>query len=473
MIRLTKIIDSPPLTLFLLFLFFYISITGGNFWESDSQSMYQTAKNLIDHQSFAVDCFWEAAKSGNVCYSKYGLISSLIIIPMYLLEKLFLDVFHNTYFYAGFFPSLTNCFITSLLVVLTYKYLIKLKFSEKYAIMGALLLGFGTYLSAYTKTLFSEPLTTLLFYSASYVFIFWKQTPKNLALAGFLFGFTFLTKFGILIFLPCLIYVFISKKINLKHFLYFIIPLFFCVIIYFIYNYLRFGDIFDSGYRDIKTFGFPFFYGLYINLLSPGKSLFLYQPIIFFAFLGIKKLKKWNPFLLGFFTIMTLINFTFFSFFQSPTGDLAWGTRYLYTSLPFFIILLMYFLKSYKERSWRVIFISVFLVSLIIQFSSIYISYHRYISYIQKKLGIYDIYPIAQLSPLYGQWKIIFRLNYMDEDRKYWREAFQEYINFDLNYRISPPDIFLLRTKQGILVFLLFTLLELYFLKKLYAMSHL
>ncbi|HSF32452.1 MAG TPA: glycosyltransferase family 39 protein [Candidatus Tectomicrobia bacterium] len=59
------------------------------------------------------------------------------------------------------------------------------------------------------------------------------------------------------------------------------------------YNYLYLGSIFDSGYGTTVLHPFstywsaPFLYGLSGVLASPSKGLFIYSPILLFAFVGI------------------------------------------------------------------------------------------------------------------------------------------------------------------------------------------
>ena len=49
------------------------------------------------------------------------------------------------------------------------------------------------------------------------------------------------------------------------------------------YNWLRFGSPLTTGYLPEERFATPFFEGFYGLLLSPGKGLFWYNPLLFAA----------------------------------------------------------------------------------------------------------------------------------------------------------------------------------------------
>jgi|SRR3989344_4991756 len=460
---------QTQLLLFLVSLIFFISITGGNFWESDSQTVYYLTKSITDQGQISIPCLWEAGEFQGKCYSKYGLFSSISVIPLYLLEKLFREFFHNSYFFAGFFSSLTNCFISSLLVVLIYQYLIKMEFSKKTSALISLLFGFCTYLPVYTKTLFAEPLITLLTYSSIYLLIFRAPKLSNFFWAGILIGLAFLTKFSLIIFLPVFFLLFLFKKPTIKQLFYFSFPTVISIIIFFCYNYIRFNNILDTGYRNMSL-DHPLIYGLYLQVLSPGKSLFLYQPFIIFFIFGIKSFYNRQKVLSLLLAIFVAISLIFYSIFTSPTGDLTWGSRYLYPTLPFYIFCVAYFIKYNKNKTLLKIFFVAIILSFIIQASAIFLSYHRYDSYLSKKIGVNYLqksYNNIHLSPLFGQWKMIFNLGYNNIDDQAWREAFQEHINFNTKYIIAPTDMFFLRSKKELVVLTLFFVLELVLIKKL------
>lgn len=456
--------------LFLFIFIAYVLITGGNFWEYDSFASYKLSKSIVDHRNFQISCFWGEKGADGKCYSKYGLFMSVAIIPFYLIEKIYLEIFKGNFFYPGFFPSLTNAAITALLSVLIYKYLLRFKFSGGISITGALLFSFFTFAASYTKTLFAEPLITLLIYLCFYVLLFFSSSRKKYALAGFIFGLGFLTKITIVIILPAILYLFCLDRKEWKKTLYFIFPFLFLFIVWCFYNFFRFGSFFDTGYRGIG-FGENILKGIYLFILSPGKSLFFYQPFIIFFIFGIGKFFRKQKRVFVVFSLVALIHLFFYSAYSFQVGEWAWGPRFLYTTLPFFVLCVMFFLNHTKKFFIKAGFYVCLGLSLIIQLSSVYLSYHRYYSFMNKKYG-YDfsrlIYPSFNYSPLLGQWKMILRFGYKSSDDTYWKEAFQEYPSFKTNYKVAPPDLFFLRSRKLILMIIAAGVIEFLLIKKIY-----
>ncbi|EKD90287.1 MAG: hypothetical protein ACD_31C00038G0003, partial [uncultured bacterium] len=347
---------------------FYFSITNGTFWESDGLITYQSTQAMVEKFNFIVPCGITPQSINGNCYSQYGLFMSTAIIPFYLIGK----IFSNSYFPADFFPSLTNVFITSILVVLILKYLKKITTLE-YSLLGTFLFACATYVPAYTKTLYSEPLITLLLYAVIYCLVFLKHNQKTLFLAGFFLGLALLTKIAIIIFLPVIIYIFFQKKTNFKKLTVFVIPILVSVLIFFLYNFFRFGNILETGYGAIKL-NYPIIIGLYLHLFSTGKSFFWYQPVLLFSLFGFKEFLKRQPALFIALGLFTLTSFLFYSIYMHPMGDLTWGTRYLYPCLGFFILGIVFFLRKSQDKLLKALFIVCLIISLLIQFSSVYLS---------------------------------------------------------------------------------------------------
>lgn len=436
--------------LFVFLFLVYFLITGGNFWEYDSFSVYKLSTSIIDKQSFAVDCFWGVPGKNHQCYSKYGLLMSVIIIPFYLIEKLILQYFHIGFFPPGFFPSLTNCAVTAFIGVVFYQFLRQTKFSHLDSLIGVMILSFCTMLFPYTKTLFAEPLLTLLIYFSFY--LIWSKNNRIL-LGGAIFALAFLTKFSAVIFLPAFLYYLAATYKSFKILIRFLFPLLPGFIIFFIYNLIRFNNGLNTGYTGVDI-SKPINKGLYLFILSPGKSVFLYQPLIIFALFGTYFLFKKDSHLTVFFLINVFIHLLFYSAYNYQTGEWAWGPRFLYPLLPFLVLAAMLFLKKIKIVG-KIVFYFFVSVSLFIELSAVYLSYHRYYSFMNVKYG-YDfgrlIYYQPSFSPIIGQWKMIFHLDYHKSDAKFWREAFQEYPNFDYNYKIASPDLFFFRSRKLIVV---------------------
>jgi len=384
------------------------------------------------------------------------------------------DVLKINFFPSGFFPSLTNCFVTAGLAVLIYQFLRKMNFDKKLAFSGGLLFSFCTYAPAYTKTLYAEPLLTLLIFSCIYMLVFHEPRKKYIFYAGLFFGFAFLTKVSTVLFLPSVVILLLAQQISIKKWYVFFAPFVLSLAFFFIYNYLRFHSLMHTGHGDI-AFDKNLISGLNLFIFSPGKSIFLYQPIIIFFIFGIKRFVRKQKVLFFSLSIAVMIHFVFYGTYHWQAGDWTWGSRFLYVTMPFFILSVMFFLHENRSNILKILFLAATAISILIQFSSVYLSYHRYYAFMNKKYG--DdfsrlVYPYFHYSPIYGQWKIIFRLGYEKKDDAYWIEAFQEYPHFNTKYRIAPPDLFFVRSKKTLIISgIIFAIAELFLIRKIYEAS--
>jgi hypothetical protein len=427
--------------LFFIVLIAYVSITGGNVWEYDSHSVLEVAKNIVDKKTIAISCFFGEKTLSGECFSRYGILMSLVIIPFYLLDKLFL---------LSFFVYLTNCVITSLLSVLIFNFLQRLNFSAKQSIFGSLIFSFATFAPFHTKTLFSEPLLTLLAYSSMYFLLFNKQ----IFLSGVLMFAAGLTKASVFIgFIPLYLWS-LMTKISLKRRMVLIIFVIFSVISYCAYNYFRFSNIFQTGYANISfkpaLLGSAFFY-----IFSPGASIFLFQPVLFLAFFGLRIFQKKSAKVFIVLLLIVVLYLLVVITYSRSREDWSWGPRLLYPILPFMVISLMFFVKEIKTKILKFAFYILVVISIFIQLSSVVISYHRFFSFTTHKYGdagYRRVYENYDSFPIFGQFKMIFKIDYKKSEENIWREAFSDRKKFDIKNTIGPFDLFFLWSKKTILI---------------------
>lgn len=99
------------------------------------------------------------------------------------------------------------------------------------------------------------------------------------------------------------------------------------------FNWIRFGSLFEFGYGT-ESFVFNFMDGLYGVLLSPGRSLFLYSPILTLAIPGAwwfyKKEKT-----LTLVSVLIILSYIFMAAsWHSWDGGWSWGSRLLTPVIP-------------------------------------------------------------------------------------------------------------------------------------------
>jgi len=144
------------------------------------------------------------------------------------------------------------------------------------------------------------------------------------------------------------------------------------------YNFARFGSIFESGYGLVDTVlgGHTMFESAPLPtaaamLFSPGKSIFLYNPVLLLLSVCLWPFCRRHKFLAIVIITVTTGNFLLYSFCTTWAGDYAWSIRYQVVVLPFLVLpLVELFIRPFKALVKTVI-ISVIAVSCVIQLASV------------------------------------------------------------------------------------------------------
>ena len=121
------------------------------------------------------------------------------------------------------------------------------------------------------------------------------------------------------------------------------------------YNDLRFGSWLQDGkirfatQRNYPLFGNPLA-GLLTLLISPGKSVFLYSPVIVLGIAGIRRLWQRAWVLATVIGTASLILVLFISCISFAGGDWCWGPRYLTLLLPLWALALPFAISARFSR---------------------------------------------------------------------------------------------------------------------------
>jgi hypothetical protein len=142
------------------------------------------------------------------------------------------------------------------------------------------------------------------------------------------------------------------------------------------HNYLRFGNPFNNGY-DGEGFTTPIWKGLGGLLFSPGKSIFLYSPVLLalpFAVAGFWRRARAEALIIGLISLITLI---YYSMWWAWDGSWSWGPRFLVPLLPFLVLPLGTLLQ--KSRFWiGVLFVGLLPLAVLVQMLGVAIDVNLY-----------------------------------------------------------------------------------------------
>ena len=93
----------------------------------------------------------------------------------------------------------------------------------------------------------------------------------------------------------------------------------------------------------------PFLVGFFGILFSPGKSLFLFNPLTLFgclAFMLFLRQQRKTAFLFGWLIVSHLL---LFSSWWSWQGGMGWGPRLMLVVLPYLILPIGFLLREYQQ----------------------------------------------------------------------------------------------------------------------------
>jgi hypothetical protein len=142
------------------------------------------------------------------------------------------------------------------------------------------------------------------------------------------------------------------------------------------YNFVRFGNIFKLGYSLDSIGGHLMFESpplatLAAMLFSPGKSIFLYNPVLLLLIFCYHKFFCKHTSIAVATGIAIITNFIFYSFFTAWAGDYAWSIRYQVLLLPFLALPLVELFNKNLKLWAKTTVISVIIISTTIQLASV------------------------------------------------------------------------------------------------------
>jgi predicted SAM-dependent methyltransferase len=336
-------------------------------------------------------------------YSPTGLGYTLSLLPAVAVE----DLFNR---WAGVQPmtafplqndwpvllvaSMTNAVWGALLAVALFLYLKELGLRHRYSLVTSFILVTGTNIFPYTKHTFAQMMFTCCLV---WTFLAVKKYANTgrvswLVAAGLWFGAMVISYNPTFLFvLPALGLYYLLLKKNvwqsknwqligstlLKDGLSMVLSSLPFLLLYLWFNQVRYGGTASTGYagaaNQLLSANFPAYViieGVWGLLFSPGKSIFLYSPLLLvLVFFWFKLSKKVLPevvaagvlFLTYLWFIGTLLGGVDFLVWH---GDSSWGPRYLLPALPLLLVLVGYVVAKLSANQRALLVAPLFLAGL-------------------------------------------------------------------------------------------------------------
>ncbi len=358
-------------------------------------------------------------------YSPTGLGYSLALVPAVAITDLFYKIYHITP--PQHFPlendwlilmlaSFTNAFFAALLGVVLFLYLLELGLTKRQSLLISLIGLFTTNLFVYAKNSFAHMMfVTFLFLSFFLIKkYFLKHQKWHLILSGMTFGITSITynQTFLLTIIPLGVYIFLLSSLELKlqffkrlflpqlkiiipKYLFFLLGFLPFIIIYIWFENLRaiadknLANPLEIAARGIVPLTYlpigVFWEGLYGQIFSPGRSFFLYSPILLLVIFFWHKLKKIVLAEVVVFLLLSTIYILFFATQFSvgiPTqgitglwhGESSWGPRYLLPLIPFGLLLVGFIFAKLNSKE-KLVVIPLLLLGIYIEALDIVMPY--------------------------------------------------------------------------------------------------
>jgi hypothetical protein len=403
------------LALFLFFFSVYVLTGQGSIQSADGKIMFLLTQAMVENHSVSFSEIVSLSDTPGPQYSKYGLGMSVLAIPFYLFGKLLSFLLGiEASLATQFTVSMINAMLTALSCLMVFRIATeRFEFTLRIGLFLALGFGLSTIAWYYSEDFMSEPATTFFLLSAVYWVTGKDRATRDLLWAGTFLALAVSCRLAALVVIPGFIFYqwmvwAESAEKDIKQLVMDLlrpaIPVVAVLMLIMIYNYLRFGGPLETGYEKISG---RFLLGFFGILFSPGKSLFLFNPLTLFGCLAsmffLREQRK-TALLFGWLVVSHLV---LFSFWHSWQGGMSWGPRLMLVVLPYLILPIGFLLREHKQAV-KIPVLLALVVGILIQLPSVTVNVARYYYEMSRdfgSLGHDQILFSPQYSQLLGQSK--------------------------------------------------------------------
>jgi len=487
-------VPYPWLLIFLLALLLLLS--GGRIAPLDEETVYLMTANLVergqvtltrqtlDVEPQAYPAFlpqttprsqpttWIGTGPDGQSYPLYTHAQPILQIPLYLIGRLIAGApdTRQSVALSRFVVSLFNSIVIALTGWLIAVFGSRWGFSARLSIGLGLTYSLGTMAVAYTHTNFSDPLLVLLFTLAAYSAYQADGDRRGrwLILTGVALGLALYLRERALIWLPFYGgYLLLTRRARtVRDWLAILIPVGCGVLALALWNNLRFGSPIVVSYASwVGDTGFeaPIVFGLFGLLLSPGKGVLLYNPIVWLGLAGLVTMLRQRRAEAVFFMALCAASLFFYARYNFWTGGWNWGPRYLLPLLPFLLLAAGEWVHVNPTRLRKSTLIAVCIIGFVLNIPAVLVDHSRYlIGFSERDPQHYLDRSILNLpdSPLVQQWPVAFEVAGWYTQPATWQaaqDAVTEYLRdntgdntleslstqalwFDEFFRLNTPD---------------------------------
>jgi hypothetical protein len=294
------------ISLYLLLFSLCLLTAAGHFFSTDHIAVYLTTESAIERHELSIEPMNDAVpgRDGRY-YSAFGLGQSVAIAPLYLIGRA-VDSHASprvrAYFggrqlgaWGGtvpiFFVSLLNQLLMPLVCVLFFECTRTFGYRARDGLLATFVFAFATSAWVYARDSFQHPLETLMLLGAFHLLASARHShdPRRVVAAGAALAFGIFTRINVAIVVPlfaaylawCVWEQNRDVRAVFDRVTLLAIPIALTLLAMMVLNDVRFGrPLAFHAPGQAAGLSTPVLVGLYGNLLSPGRSVFLYSPPI-------------------------------------------------------------------------------------------------------------------------------------------------------------------------------------------------
>lgn len=454
-----------PLLIFLCVLLAYMLTAGGHLYSPDEEILFRTTQSLATGRGLAIQPYDPSGfgtrpplppRTDGLEYSQYGIGQPLLAVPFYWIGRVLTPLFDAEtwqHFLGRQLPptftlaeyatrwacSWFNIFVGALLAVLVYAIALELTRDPRAAAWAALLYALGSLAWAHSRPFFTEPLAACFIALAVWSLLRSRPQPNEstaphpgwLLLAGAATGYAALVRMDSAFMYPGLGLMLLATIAGLwktRRFskalaaiLIFCLPALFAGGVILFLNWLQFGGVLETGYKD-QTEGIrfltPLLQGLYGFLFSAGKGLFFFSPALVLSFFGWRHLNALlhdrfaRPASILWITglaLLILLPLLVHAKWQNWPGGWCWGPRHIFQIHAFLAIPI----AAWLARAWgpfaRVACLAMLILGAAVQLFGASQDFIQFYQFFYRSPGNPDA----------------FYVTYDPHDRLYWQQFYE------------------------------------------------
>jgi len=288
--------------------------------------------------------------------------------------------------------------------VLVYLSAKSLGFSSMASFLAAVCFGAGTFVWFYSRTFLAETTSMLASFGAFYALL----TLKNRLRIGPIVAFALLMTLALLLRIgnvallaPMAVWLLgklvLESDLSVKRFVTYLATWSSIVLIGLLaiafYNLARCGNVFETGYRaEANAFTTPLWVGLYGLVLSPGKGLFEYAPILVVGCIGWLALLRQQRSAAVVIAMVVLANVVLYARWYEWWGGGVWGPRFVLPALPFIALRIPAVIDKARGVVQRGLIGALAFVSIGIQVLSVVVPTGTYFQIMFASPALFDRY---------------------------------------------------------------------------------